>query len=232
VRAIDRWFPRVFSYQEPNSLVNRMRRRRGRFVRSLLEELAGRDQVSILDLGGTYAFWATTGLLDPKRFRITLLNLEPEAVPPDVPGFQSVAGNAQDLPYADGSFDVVFSNSVIEHMGSGDGRRRMAEEVRRVGRRYIVQTPSVWFPLEPHCRIPFFQFLPRIVRAGLIRSFDINYFPRKATLRECLEVVDTTMMMSQREFQALFPGARIRREYLAGLIKSYTAYDGWTRQAP
>ena len=118
-------------------------------------------------------------------------------------------------------------NSVIEHMGSRDRQRQMADEVRRVGKRYVVQTPSKWFPLEPHSHLPLFQFLPRQLRARLIHRFDINYFPSRPTIAECLEVSDSTILLSRREFERLFPDAQLHEERLIGLIKSYTVVGGW-----
>ncbi|WP_255695553.1 methyltransferase domain-containing protein [Rhodohalobacter sp. 614A] len=57
--------------------------------------------------------------------------------------FQYVQGDALDMHmFEDKSFDVVFSNSVIEHVGSFENQRRFADEVRRVGKAYWVQTPD------------------------------------------------------------------------------------------
>jgi hypothetical protein len=165
------------------------------------------------------------GLPDPERYHVTLLNLEPRPLPEGTRGFSVVAGNALSLDFPDNAFDVVFSNSVIEHVGSWHNQGVMAGEVRRVGRSYFVQTPAFWFPLEPHSRIPGFQFLPRSLRAALIYSFNIHYFPRKSTYRGCLEVADSTLLLTYGRFRALFPGATIHTERLFGLVKSYVALD-------
>lgn len=217
----------LFSYERPDSFVNRLRIRRAHHFRSLLETIPRTGAVRILDLGGTHHYWRTTGLLDPARYHITLFNLEAVPLPEGVGGFAVVAGDAMRLDLEDDAFDVVFSNSVIEHMGSREGMRRMAAEVRRVGRRYYIQTPSKWFPLEPHSRLPLFQFLPTAVRAAAIRVFNINYFPKRDTFKECIAVSHSTILLSKGGVRGLFPEARIRTERLFGIAKSYTAFHGW-----
>lgn len=52
--------------------------------------------------------------------------------------------------FQDNEFDAVFSNSVIEHVGDYEAQRQMANEIMRVGKRYFVQTPNFYFPIEPH----------------------------------------------------------------------------------
>lgn len=65
-----------------------------------------------------------------------------------------VSGDACCAPqYPDKSFDVVFSNSVIEHVGDDEKQAQFALEVRRIGKSYWVQTPSKYFPIEAHCGI-------------------------------------------------------------------------------
>ena len=74
------------------------------------------------------------------------------------------------LPFPDKSFDVVFSNSVIEHLGDPRKHEQYAREIARVGVRYFVQTPNRWFPIEPHLLTPLVHFLPRDVAAAVDRA--------------------------------------------------------------
>lgn len=227
-----RCFPTLLSYHREDSWVNRFRRRRMRTVLDLFESLRAEiGLVKILDIGGTPDFWRQLGGLDPEGYDVTLMNLREYEVPDDMPAFKHQVGNAVAAPFEDGTFDVVFSNSVIEHVGSWENQQVMASEVRRLGRRFVVQTPSYWFPFEPHARLPLFQFLPRNVRAFLIWHFKINYFPRGDSYQDCLTVSDSTLMLSKRKFARLFPSAIIQTERLLGLPKSYMAIGGWSETA-
>lgn len=86
-------------------------------------------------------------------------------------------------------FDVVFSNSVIEHLGEYPQQRRMADEVRRAGKRYFLQTPNRYFPLEPHFFFPFFQFLPVSVRVWLLSRFHLGWHKRGLDRRTAERIV-------------------------------------------
>ncbi len=69
-------------------------------------------------------------------------------------------GDACALPFADGAFDVVYSNAVIEHVGPSERQRRFVAEALRVGRRVFVTTPNRWCPIEAHTKLPLVHWLP------------------------------------------------------------------------
>lgn len=67
-----------------------------------------------------------------------------------------VRGDARDMPFPDKSFDRVFSNAVIEHVGTMEDMQRMAAEVCRVSSKgYFISTPNRLFPVDPHNYLPF-----------------------------------------------------------------------------
>ncbi|PYX54623.1 MAG: hypothetical protein DMG76_20940 [Acidobacteria bacterium] len=74
------------------------------------------------------------------------------------------------LPFRDKSFDVIYSNAVIEHLVDHDAQQHFAAEVARVGRGWFVTTPNLYYPVEPHYRLPMVQFLPQRWQRSLIRS--------------------------------------------------------------
>jgi hypothetical protein len=139
------------------------------FVR-LVDELYEQNQrpVRILDIGGTNQFWEQRGWTDREDVHIVLVNLEPEPSVHD--NIEARTGDATNLSeFPDGSFDVVFSNSVIEHLSTFDNQAAMAREVRRLASVYWVQTPNFWFPIEPHFLTPGWHYLPARLRVALLR---------------------------------------------------------------
>lgn len=208
-----------------DSLATRMRRARFALFLSLLDRLDG--HLEILDIGGTQEFWNLMTGSNPGDVRVTLLNIEHQPVSSS--RFLSTVGDARSMPqYQNQSFDVVFSNSVIEHVGSYEDQSRMANEVMRVGRRYFVQTPNKRFPLEPHFLFPFFQYLPGPVRAQMVHRFDVGWYKRIPSLEKAREEVDSIQLLTRKQFAALFPGAAIYEEKILGLTKSFVAYNGWS----
>ena len=143
------------------------------------------------------------------------------------PQIRSVAGTAIDMSeFAENQFDVVFSNSVIEHVGGIAEQRRMADEVRRVGRRYSVQTPNRYFPIEPHFFFPFFGVMPIAMRAFLLRHFALGWGERVRDREESRRVAQSARLLTRRELLAMFPDGQLARERVAGLTKSFSVYGG------
>lgn len=217
-------FKFLVNHDKKNSLVNSFRRKRFELLKNRVEKHIRPDSLfKILDIGGDIGYWKNIGWQN-SQCRIYLLNLyAAEISEEDSKSFESVQGSGLNLPYQRGDFDLVFSNSVIEHVGSFENQLQFANEVKRLSDRYIVQTPSFWFPLEPHSLIPFFQFIPHSIRAFLIMWFDINYFPKASSYQDALQVSRSTLMLTKKEFRNLFPEAEIQVERLLGIPKSYTA---------
>lgn len=193
------------------------RRRMAEFVRRVAPTPGAR----ILDLGGSPEIWR----LLPERYDVTLVNLPggmdklAGALVDGRRDFRVVLADACDLRdlFDDDAFDVVFSNSVIEHVGDAARRRAFAREVRRLAPAYWVQTPSPRFPIEPHTGVPYFFSLPASVRRRMIESW-------RRTLPLYAEMVDGTTVVHAEEMAALFPDAEVYRERVLGFEKSYSFY--------
>jgi len=218
-------FRRIADNRDEQSMAVRFRRKRFAFFLSLLSQLE--RPVRVLDIGGTEGYWKTMGLDATDQVFITLLNLSQDNV--TLPYLTSIVGDARNLDMKDNSFDIVFSNSVIEHVGGHQDQMQMAKEVHRVGRCYFVQTPNKYFPLEPHFLFPFFQFLPIRLRVFLLRNFNLGWFKRTPNAQEAREAVESIRLLTKREFAALFPDALIYEEKILWMTKSFVAYAGWDK---
>jgi len=181
----------------------------------------------ILDVGGVEAYWNDKQDLISRPVKVTLLNTGP--LPTTKPAFASVVGNACSMPeFADGSFDVVHSNSVIEHVGKWPDMVAMANEVRRVAAAYFVQVPYFWFPIEPHARAPFFHWLPESFRLRILMARDCGFYKRSETVDEAMRTIQDATLLDKRMFTALFPDAEIISERYFGFTKSLMAARCWS----
>ena len=213
---------RIADFRDPQSWAGRLRARRFAFFQSLMATLKG--PVRILDVGGAVQSWIAQSV-DP-RWRVTVVNIRDEAIHrPE--WICHVIGDARAMPFADRSFDVVFSNSVIEHVGTSIDQQNMAREVVRVGDRYFIQTPNRHFPIEPHYHVPLFQYLPLVMRAELASRFDLGWQRKTNDLATALAEVRSIRLLTERDLTGLFPHGAIYRERVLGLTKSLVAYGGW-----
>lgn len=153
--------------------------------------------------------------------RVTILNVSLQG---ERDGrFEWVLGDARQLPYPDGAFEIVYSNSVIEHFPTAEDQHRFAAECRRVGRSYYVQTPNRRFPIEPHVFTPFIHWLPLKWQAPLLRNFTIWGWITRPDAAARTRFLTTTRMLKRAEFREMFPDAEIWTERFLGLPKSFIA---------
>lgn len=189
-------------------------------MQEFIEEFRPTAETRILDVGGTETNWRLVDVPSP----VVLLNLTIPEHPPELPpNFRWVAGDGCDLQYADGEFDICFSNSTIEHLHTLENQRRCAAEIRRVARSYYVQTPARSFPFEPHWLGFFLHWLPRTWQARVARWGTLYGLAVKPSPVEVEALIDEYRLLSYREMQELFPDAEIRRERFMFLPKSYVA---------
>ena len=88
-----------------------------------------------------------------------------------------VVSQGEKLPFASGSFDVVFSNEVIEHVADDVLSIQEMVRVTRPAGRILIFCPNRWYPVEQHGiywrgqykfgNIPLVNYLPDIWRNRL-----------------------------------------------------------------
>ncbi|MGY6501044.1 MAG: class I SAM-dependent methyltransferase [Acidimicrobiales bacterium] len=195
-----------------------LRRRRWRALEQAFPDIA---EMRVVDLGGTASSW----LASPLRPRhVTLLNRVPSPERELPTWVDHVVGDACDLsPEMEARrFDLVYSNSVIEHVGGHDRRIAFARSVEVLAPAHWVQTPYRYFPVEPHWLFPGFQFLPVSVRTDIAMRWPL-YKWRTSDRAHALREVQEIELLSKTEFAAYFPHSMIVPERFMGLTKSFIA---------
>jgi hypothetical protein len=190
---------------------------RRRRMLDLVRLVGLRKGMSTLAWGGKPDIWAYAFI---PNIKIQILNLpgQIETAVSSQHAFSYVEGDACHVDgMPDRSFDLVFSNSVIEHVGGTDRQIAFAREVRRIGRAYWVQTPSIWFPIESHNGMPLWWFYPPAIRRLLINRW-------RKKLPAWTEMVEGTTVLRRSDLRRLFPEATIIVERVLGIPKSYVAF--------
>lgn len=119
------------------------------FFNKEIYDKMGKDRVSILDIGGADRFWCCADEEFLDHVDITMINLTADQSKGQSLHMRSVIGDATNLrEYEDHSVDLVFSNSVIEHVGDFANQKKMADEMMRVGKHIYLQTPNKFFPIR------------------------------------------------------------------------------------
>jgi ubiquinone/menaquinone biosynthesis C-methylase UbiE len=175
----------------------------------------GSTPVRLLDVGGGLGIDGEFLRLYGRFKEVVVVNLDAECMEmePSV-RIKRMVADGRDLPFETNSFDWVFSNAVIEHVGEWKDQLLFAKEVRRVASRgYFVATPNKFFPVEPHTLLPFYQFLP-VPLQRKVAPYSPGYLRKYELIR----------LLSAGEMQELFPDATVRAMGFPVLGNNLAAY--------
>jgi len=204
-----------------DSIGNKFRQKRMIFFKEIINRLP--KPLHILDVGGYEIFWENIGFQNSGEVKIVLLNLTKEETKSR--NIKSVIGDATDLSvYKKNSFDIVFSNSVIEHLYTSENQKKMADEVMRVGKYHFIQTPNKYFFIEPHYILPYFQFVPKTFKYFILTKtkFSRMRYWEKDVAEQYIEEI---RLLSLNKMKKLFPKSQIRKEKFLGMNKSFIAHN-------
>ena len=156
-------------------------RSRERKLQLFLDQLGPGPETTVVDVGVTDAPFGGGSsdnffeALYPWPERITAVgHTELDRFAAAFPQVRALRADGRELPFADGAFELGFSNAVVEHVAGGrEGQRQFVQELCRVARRVFVTTPNRWFPLEVHTLLPLVHWLPAGPRQRLIPYGDV-----------------------------------------------------------
>jgi len=186
--------------------------------------------VRIIDLGGHRHYWNIIRhqFLERHNVRITLVNISSVHTESDDSLFHHHTGDACELTdFPDNSFDIVHSNSVIEHVGDWTRIKSFARESKRLAPYHFIQTPYFWFPIEPHYLRLFHHWAPWPwrVRRHLKNNSARRIDPTPIDVDQALaDLLAEPFLLDIRTFRFLFPDSVLFRERVLGLfVKSLIA---------
>jgi SAM-dependent methyltransferase len=177
----------------------------------------------VLDVGVIDTAWRSSNPLEagyPWPERITAVALEPMPTFQKLfPAVKFVVADGRSLPFADRTFDIGFSNAVVEHVGSLADQRQFVSELLRTCKRVFISTPNAHFPVDPHTLLPFVHWLPRRIRHPILRATGNGQRASESALRP----------VSVSELRSMFPSeadVRIVRQRVLGMTTVITAIGG------
>jgi SAM-dependent methyltransferase len=197
---------------------------RARRMRLFLETMRPGALATVVDIGaGDTGFLTESGVAGTHNFfeamypwpeRITAVSDVPlQNFATAFPMVRCITADGRNLPFADDSFDIAFSNAVLEHVGGVDDQRRFVHEMCRVGKRVFVSTPNRWFPIETHTLLPFVHWLPRSLRDTALRTLNQSYWTHLNLLskRRLLELFPSSVNVSVVEARITITAIALRK---------------------
>jgi len=188
------------------------------------------EQMRVLDVGAEINPNSDRGLqlIDsyPWKSKVFAINTSAEhikLIKKHYPEIEAVVGDARDLPWPDKYFDAVYCNAVIEHVGDFENQKKMATEIVRVGKRWLVTTPNRWFPFEFHLRLPFVTWFPgnaylwagRVIRYNHVRQKYV-FGAKRSGIR----------LMSVGELKKCFPRSKIIKQRVTFMAETLIVVGG------
>jgi hypothetical protein len=214
MRSLD-W---IWDVSDSGSISTRMRSRRWALLGQTFPDLS---EMRVLDLGGTVNSWRLAPA-QPKH--LTLLNPVPQDT--GTAWATSLVGDACAPPASltEEHFDLVYSNSVLEHIGGHFRREQFSEVVHEAADHHWVQTPYRYFPIEPHWVFPWFQHLPPTAQTTISRVWPLGNYGSIVNREETLPHVLDIELLDMTQMRHYFPGSKIAHERVMGLTKSLIAF--------
>lgn len=214
-----KYFRRFASPISPSNLSFRFRTNRFKILSEKLSKL-NLTEIKILDLGGSSYFWDEMSKHFPAKYKLTIVNLNRDEIGDG--DCQKIIGDGKTASFIkDKSFDVVVSNSVIEHLGTLAHQIEMANNIMRVADYYFIQTPAFIFPFEPHFLFPFFHWMPKWLRIKFVRNFDMGWFNKQKSEESAACLVSSIRILKKKELKKIFSNSKIISEKFCFLTKSY-----------
>lgn len=131
-----------------------------------LEVIKPSSKTTILDVGFSEDEYSEIENFLEKNYpylqNVTALGIDtPKEFLKRYPEVKAIKYDGKNFPFKDQTFDICWSNAVIEHVGNKDRQIMFLREVKRVAKAAFITTPNKHFPIEVHTRAPLLHLLPK-----------------------------------------------------------------------
>lgn len=206
-----------------DSISAKLRKKRFEFFLQYCSNL--HKPLNIIDLGGSICYWSNLGFINNDNYKISILNIE-EQDTGDCKNITFIKGDVRNLSFIDDkSYDLVFSNSLLEHLNTFEDQNKLAKEIMRIGKHFFIQTPNYYFPVEPHFLFPFFQFFSEDIRTRLVSNYNLGWFQRQADKEKAAKLASSIRLLKRNELKEMFFESKIYSEKFFLLNKSFIVYS-------
>jgi hypothetical protein len=214
--------------------INRIRQRAASNRSALLRQFIAKlpRPIRVVDLGGGADMWQRWGFTERDGLKITLVNHHEDDVTHRLP-LDSVLFiserilDAREIRSADlRHFDLVFSNSMLEHLPTRADQTELARKIVQCGRPYFVQVPNKYSLIDPHFphpAVPFFATYPRELQARLLSLHKFGSGSRSPTVAAARLRFSLYLPLGRSDMRRLFPNAEIVTERSLGIPMSLVA---------
>ena len=139
---------------------------RERKWRMFLSEMQPTAHMKVLDVGfNEIEYSSVDNYLEkhyPYQSSLTALGMHAaDKFKERYPDVKVVQYNGGKFPFDNVTFDICWSNAVIEHVGDREHQLKFIAEMARVARRVFFTTPNRYFPIEVHTLTPFVHWCPK-----------------------------------------------------------------------
>jgi len=210
---------------DPGGFVSRLALRiRLKMFTTLMKAVGNDSGAKVLDVGVTNDRREESNFLEklyPYRENITAVGMEDASfLEREYPGVRYIRADGLHLPFGDGSFDLVTSFAVIEHVGSRDNQRKFVRELCRVGKTCLITTPNRWYPVEVHTMMPLIHWLPPEIFRRLLSRLGREFYAREENLN----------LLDAKSIREMFPVKMTIREHhhrLLGIVSNLFFLARW-----
>ena len=165
--------------------------------------------MKILDVGCGTDGRSVHQWIDPS-YHITGIDLyAPEEVSIGHPNFTYKQQDARDMScFEDQSFDLAISVGMMEHIGHLPDLNKMAQEIHRIAKEYVIVVPYRYALVEPHFKFPIFQLLPTELQSKLVHTFNLHNIHKKLT-RDPLYIKKHFLWLTAKQWQHIWPESEV-----------------------